>query len=126
MYTVKRMKSESNEEILIESISRCSHFTAPASEVCFSKSMCGNYRQSFQAVWFKQSNFLHYDEANNVVFYHTCMIGIFQNKFKGINLLSKTTTKLFNLLQRIPILQKLSKATTKLFNYEEYPYYRIL
>ena len=32
-------------------------------------------QRSFQASWFSQWPFLHYDEANDAVFCHTCLLG---------------------------------------------------
>ena len=39
----------------------------------------------FQASWFRQWPFLHYDEACDLVYYHTCVMGFKENKVKAAN-----------------------------------------
>ena len=39
----------------------------------------------FQAAWFKQWPFLHYDEANDLAFCHMCSAGFKQGKMKASN-----------------------------------------
>ena len=36
--------------------------------------------RSFQSSWFRQWPFLHYDEANDLAFCHTCLLGFEQKK----------------------------------------------
>ena len=41
--------------------------------------------RSFQASWFRQWPFLHYDEARDVVHCHTCVMGFKEKKVKASN-----------------------------------------
>ena len=41
--------------------------------------------RSFQPSWFKQWPFLHYDEANDVAYCHTCVTGFKQGKMRVSN-----------------------------------------
>ncbi len=38
--------------------------------------------RSFQPAWFSQWPFLHYDEAKDVVYCHTCLLGFKMNRMK--------------------------------------------
>ena len=49
----------------------------------FSNSPFGKTVHSCQASWFKQ--FLHYDEARNLLFCNICVSGFHQKKLKGSN-----------------------------------------
>ena len=39
--------------------------------------------RSFQASWFQQGPFLHYDEANDLAYCHTCVTGFKEKKMKS-------------------------------------------
>ena len=54
-------------------------------EFAFPKRLCGSSMRSFRAPWFKEFKFLHYDEAKDVVFCHTCVTAFQQKKVKGAN-----------------------------------------
>ena len=42
-------------------------------------------QRSFQPAWYKQWPFLHYDEANDLAYCHTCVTGFKQEKMKASN-----------------------------------------
>ena len=39
--------------------------------------------RSFQSTWFRQWPFLHYDEANDLAYCHTCVKGFKEKKMKA-------------------------------------------
>ncbi len=41
--------------------------------------------RSFQSSWFSKWPFLHYDEANDSVYCHTCLLGFHQKKIRAAN-----------------------------------------
>ncbi len=41
----------------------------------------------FQEVWYTKWPFLHYDEAKDVVYYHTCLLGFKQMKLRANTLI---------------------------------------
>ena len=76
----------------------CSRFTNPLPELpcsphqpsdfTFPKRSFGKTAivwRSFQPSWFKQWPFLHYDEANDVAYCHTCATGFKQGKMRASN-----------------------------------------
>lgn len=55
-------------------------FTFTFPKRCFSKKspvFC-----SFQPTWFSQWPFIHYDETNDVVYCHTCLMGFKMNRMR--------------------------------------------
>ena len=50
----------------------------------FPKRAFGKTMRSCQS-WFKQYNFLHYDEARDLLFCHICVSGFHQKKIEGSN-----------------------------------------
>ena len=49
----------------------------------FPKRAFGKAMRSCQSTWFKEFTFLHYDEANDLLFCHTCVSALRQRKMKG-------------------------------------------
>ena len=55
----------------------------PSSCFAFPKRPFGKQNRSFQRSWFIQWKFLHYDEANDTVFCHTCVSAFKEGKMKS-------------------------------------------
>ena len=41
--------------------------------------------RAFQSAWFSQWSFLHYNEANDVAYYHSCLVAFKQRKMSKHN-----------------------------------------
>ena len=57
----------------------------PASDFKYPQRSFGKAMRACQSSWFKLWPFLHYDEAKDVLFCHTCVVGLGQKKLKPSN-----------------------------------------